>query len=60
MFTLQDTKFSNDTFPIALTYINWETDAIVGIELIRNVSMALGDINLQWAQFQILILFLKV
>ena len=42
MFTFQDTKFSNDTFPIALTYINWETDAIVAIELIRNVSIALG------------------
>ena len=56
----QETPFSNDSYPLALTYINWETDAIVGIELIRNVSMALGDINLQWTQFQILILFLKV
>ena len=39
----QETPFSNDSYPLALTYINWETDAIVGIELIRNVSMALGD-----------------
>ena len=39
---MQETPFSNDSYPLALTYINWETDAIVGIELIRNVSMALG------------------
>ena len=41
-FFFQETPFSNDSYPLALTYINWETDAIVGIELIRNVSMALG------------------
>jgi predicted RND superfamily exporter protein len=38
---VKDTQFSNYSFPIALTYINWETDAIVAIELIRNVSIAL-------------------
>ena len=38
----QDAGFSNHSFPIALTYINWETDAIVAIELIRNVAIALG------------------
>ena len=27
--------FSNYSFPIALTYINWKTDAIVGTELLR-------------------------
>ena len=41
-FHKQETQFSNYSFPIALTYINWETDAIVAIELIRNVSIALG------------------
>jgi predicted RND superfamily exporter protein len=38
---VKETQFSNYSFPIALTYINWETDAIVAIELIRNVSIAL-------------------
>eukprot|EP00092_Neocalanus_flemingeri_P023513 GFUD01025500.1.p1 GENE.GFUD01025500.1~~GFUD01025500.1.p1 ORF type:complete len:1021 (+),score=134.31 GFUD01025500.1:157-3219(+) len=38
---VKDTPFSNDSFPIALTYINWETDAIVGIELIRNMGIAM-------------------
>jgi len=41
---VRETPFSNDSYPLALTYINWETDAIVGIELIRNVSMALACI----------------
>jgi len=36
-----ETPFSNYSFPIALTYINWETDAIVGVELLRNVGIAL-------------------
>lgn len=38
---VKETPFSNHSFPMALTYINWETDAIVGIELIRNVGIAL-------------------
>jgi len=38
---IKETSFSNYSFPMALTYINWETDAIVGIELIRNVGIAL-------------------
>jgi len=38
---VKETPFSNHSFPIALTYINWETDAIVGVELIRNVGIAL-------------------
>jgi len=37
----KDTKFSNSSFPIALSYINWETDAIVGIELVRNMGIAI-------------------
>lgn len=36
-----ETPFSNYSFPVALTYINWETDAIVGVELLRNVGIAL-------------------
>ena len=36
------TRFSNDSFALSLAYINWETDAIVGIELIRNIGIALG------------------
>eukprot|EP00092_Neocalanus_flemingeri_P006866 GFUD01007412.1.p1 GENE.GFUD01007412.1~~GFUD01007412.1.p1 ORF type:complete len:1065 (+),score=241.14 GFUD01007412.1:250-3444(+) len=38
---VEETPFSNYSFPIALTYINWETDAIVGVELLRNVGIAL-------------------
>jgi len=38
---VKETTFSNSTFPIALTYINWETDAIVGIELARNMGIAI-------------------
>jgi len=38
---VEDTGFSNYSFPIALTYINWKTDAIVGIELFRNIGIAL-------------------
>ena len=37
------TRFSNDSFALSLAYINWETDAIVGIELIRNIGIALGN-----------------
>ena len=33
--------WSNDSFAIALTYINWETDAIVGVELLQNVGIAI-------------------
>ena len=33
---VRDTPFSNDSFALSIAYINWETDAIVGIELIRN------------------------
>ena len=36
-------RFSNDSFALSLAYINWETDAIVGIELIRNIGIALGN-----------------
>jgi len=39
-----ETPFSNYSFPVALTYINWETDAIVGVELLRNVGIALSII----------------
>ena len=39
---MQEAPFTNKSYPLALTYINWETDAIVGIELIRNVGIALG------------------
>ncbi|XP_023339853.1 patched domain-containing protein 3 isoform X2 [Eurytemora carolleeae] len=38
---VQDAGFSNYSFPMALTYINWKTDAIVGIELFRNIGIAL-------------------
>ena len=33
--------WSNESFAIALTYINWETDAIVGVELLQNVGIAI-------------------
>ena len=33
---VRETPFSNDSFALSLAYINWETDAIVGIELIRD------------------------
>jgi len=38
---VKDTQFSNSSFPISLAYINWETDAIVGIELVRNMGIAI-------------------
>jgi len=38
---VKETKFSNSSFPISLAYINWETDAIVGIELVRNMGIAI-------------------
>lgn len=41
---VSEIPWSNDSFPIALTYINWETDAIVGGELIRNVGIAIACI----------------
>ena len=41
---VKDIQFSNDSFPMALAYINWETDAIVGIELVRNIGIALACI----------------
>ena len=41
---VRETKFSNDSFAMSLAYINWETDAIVGIELIRNIGIALACI----------------
>jgi len=41
---VREAPFSNKSYPLALTYINWETDAIVGIELIRNVGIALACI----------------
>ena len=39
---MEEVTFSNDSFALSLAYINWETDAIVGIELIRNIGIALG------------------
>merc|ERR1712066_400901 len=39
-----ETEFSNPSFPMSLAYVNWETDAIVGIELIRNIGIALACI----------------
>ena len=39
---VEEVTFSNDSFALSLAYINWETDAIVGIELIRNIGIALG------------------
>jgi len=41
---VRDTPFSNDSFALSIAYINWETDAIVGIELIRNIGIALACI----------------
>jgi len=38
---VESVPFSNYSFPIALTYINWKTDSIVGTELLRNVGIAL-------------------
>ena len=38
---VSEVPWSNSSFSIALTYINWETDAIVGIELLRNVGIAI-------------------
>jgi len=38
---VSEIPWSNESFAIALTYINWETDAIVGTELIQNVSIAI-------------------
>ena len=38
---VRNTSWSNDSFPIALTYINWETDAIVGVELLQNIGIAI-------------------
>ena len=42
--TVREVSFSNDSFALSLAYINWETDAIVGIELIRNIGIALACI----------------
>ena len=41
---VSEIPWSNESFAIALTYINWETDAIVGGELIRNVGIAIACI----------------
>ena len=38
---VSEIPWSNSSFAVALTYINWETDAIVGIELLRNVGIAI-------------------
>ena len=38
---LPQVPWSNSSFAIALTYINWETDAIVGVELLQNVGIAI-------------------
>jgi len=38
---VSEVGWSNDSFAIALTYINWETDAIVGVELLQNVGIAI-------------------
>ena len=40
---VRETQFSNSSFPMSLAYVNWETDAIVGIELVRNIGIALGN-----------------
>ena len=40
---VRETHFSNSSFPMSLAYVNWETDAIVGIELVRNIGIALGN-----------------
>ena len=42
---VEEVTFSNDSFALSLAYINWETDAIVGIELIRNIGIALGTLG---------------
>jgi len=38
---VSEIPWTNDSFTMALTYINWETDAIVGIELLQNVGIAI-------------------
>ena len=38
---VSEIPWSNDSFTMALTYINWETDAIVGVELLQNVGIAI-------------------
>jgi hypothetical protein len=38
---VEEIGFSNDSFAMALTYINWKTDAVVAVELLRNVGIAL-------------------
>jgi len=38
---VKEAEFTNSSFPMSLAYINWETDAIVGIELVRNIGIAL-------------------
>ena len=57
------TRFSNDSFALSLAYINWETDAIVGIELIRNIGIALGRrreiLNFSRLHFLVLSLHLR-
>ena len=40
---VRETQFSNSSFPMSIAYVNWETDAIVGIELVRNIGIALGN-----------------
>lgn len=41
---VRETEFTNSSFPMSLAYVNWETDAIVGTELLRNIGIALGNI----------------
>ena len=38
---VEEVTFSNDSFALSLAYINWETDAIVGVELLQNVGIAI-------------------
>ena len=38
---VSEIPWSNSSFAVALTYINWETDAIVGVELLQNVGIAI-------------------
>merc|ERR1719195_1233282 len=38
---VEEVTFSNDSFALSLAYVNWETDAIVGTELLRNIGIAL-------------------
>ena len=45
---VRETEFSNSSFPMSLAYVNWETDAIVGIELLRNIGIALGKNSSQY------------